>query len=563
MTQNSFELKNNISTQSSFLNQKTELVIPKFHSRMETLLEVIQKLSLAKDLETIMCIVRRAARELTGADGATFVLRDGDKCYYADEDTIAPLWKGQRFPMKICISGWVMEHRQSVVIEDIYADPRIPADAYRPTFVKSLAMVPIRSSAPIGAIGTYWAEKYRPTEDQVNLLKALADSTSVAMENIHLQSKLEQGSKETSAQMEVTRKLMEANRNLEGTLKELNRRTEELQLLKELSSTLQTCLYIEEAYKLVAQYAYQLLPEVSGILYFMHPSRNYLESMISWGNPLFEEKIIKPDECLALRRGSLYKTDNPTKDLVCAHYDPNKNSRPYSCIPLFAQSDIIGLFYLEWQNYDENNIEDVNKKKNQNLLASMLAEQIAIGTSNIKLRETLRNLSFRDSLTSLYNRRYLEETLEREISRCARKSKSLAVFMLDIDHFKQFNDKFGHEAGDVVLQSLANALRKSARKEDIVCRYGGEEFIFVLPETSLELAVKRAQVLHDEVSKIHLRYGGNPLSQITISIGLAMYPTHSDNQHDLIEAADVALYQAKNSGRNKTVIYQKAADDKS
>jgi len=157
---------------------------------MEQLIGVVQELSLARDLEAIMAVVRRAARELTGADGASFVLRDRDSCFYADEDAIAPLWKGHRFPMSACISGWVMLHREPAVIEDIYADPRIPVDAYRPTFVKSLVMVPIRTLEPVGAIGNYWATRHRPGTDEVRLLQALADSTAVAMENVRVSAEL-------------------------------------------------------------------------------------------------------------------------------------------------------------------------------------------------------------------------------------------------------------------------------------------------------------------------------------------------------------------------------------
>lgn len=169
---------------------------------VECLINAVQQLSLARDLPTVQRIVRSTARELTGADGATFVLRDGDKCYYADEDAIAPLWKGNRFPMDICISGWVMLNRQSTVIPDIYKDSRIPIAAYRPTFVKSLAMVPIRTIAPIGAIGNYWARPHRPSEREVSLLQALADSTAVAMENVNVYSELEQRVKDRTAQLE-------------------------------------------------------------------------------------------------------------------------------------------------------------------------------------------------------------------------------------------------------------------------------------------------------------------------------------------------------------------------
>lgn len=152
----------------------------------------VQALSLAKDLEGVMRIVRRVARELTGADGATFVLRDKDQCYYADEDAISPLWKGSRFPLESCISGWVMIHKEPALIRDIYEDSRIPAEAYRPTFVKSLAMVPIRKLDPIGAIGNYWANQHTPTPEQLRALQALADITAVSIENINIRNTLEQ-----------------------------------------------------------------------------------------------------------------------------------------------------------------------------------------------------------------------------------------------------------------------------------------------------------------------------------------------------------------------------------
>lgn len=175
----------------------------RYAQSMSRLVEVVQELSLARDVETITQIVRVAARELTGADGATFVLRDGENCYYAEENAIAPLWKGQRFPVDACVSGWVMNHAQTVVIPDIYLDPRVPQDAYQPTFVKSLVMVPIRQSSPIGAIGNYWADEHLATEQEVTLIQALANTTAVAMENVQLYQELEQRVKERTAQLQA------------------------------------------------------------------------------------------------------------------------------------------------------------------------------------------------------------------------------------------------------------------------------------------------------------------------------------------------------------------------
>lgn len=153
--------------------------------KLRILVNTVQHLSMARDIDSITDIVKKVARQITGADGATFVLKDNDKCYYVNEDAISPLWKGQRFPLNTCISGWSMINKKSVVIPDIYVDDRIPIDAYRPTFVKSLAMVPIRTIDPIGAIGNYWATEHIPTSEEISLLQALADITSVSIENVY------------------------------------------------------------------------------------------------------------------------------------------------------------------------------------------------------------------------------------------------------------------------------------------------------------------------------------------------------------------------------------------
>lgn len=181
----------------------------RYHKGAIRLVQAVQELSLARDLPTIQRIVRKAARELTNCDGATFVLRDENFCYYADEDAIEPLWKGKRFPMEICVSGWVMIHRRPTAIPDIYKDPRIPYEAYRPTFVKSLVMVPIRSLDPIGAIGNYWGSLHEPTVEEIELLQSLADSTAIAMENVRVFSELEDRVQIRTAELQQAKKEIE------------------------------------------------------------------------------------------------------------------------------------------------------------------------------------------------------------------------------------------------------------------------------------------------------------------------------------------------------------------
>ncbi|MCW2814435.1 MAG: histidine kinase [Nocardioides sp.] len=160
------------------------------------LVDTVERLSTAVSLERVTQVVTEAVRAAVGADGATFVLREDDKCHYADEDAISPLWKGSRFPMSACISGWAMEHRETVVLPDIYVDDRIPHDAYRPTFVQSLVMTPIRRSDPVGALGAYWRTGHHADSEQVRVLEVIANSAAVAIENLELRGAVERRSAE-------------------------------------------------------------------------------------------------------------------------------------------------------------------------------------------------------------------------------------------------------------------------------------------------------------------------------------------------------------------------------
>lgn len=169
--------------------------------RLETLLDAVQELSLAETMSRVMEIVRSTARALTGADGTTFVLREAQACYYADESAISPLWKGRRFPLSQCVSGWVMTHGESCLVEDIATDDRVPADVYAHTFVRSMLMVPIRRRDPLGAIGNYWANHHAPTATERKLLEGLANATAVALERIRAYEALERTVEQRTAEL--------------------------------------------------------------------------------------------------------------------------------------------------------------------------------------------------------------------------------------------------------------------------------------------------------------------------------------------------------------------------
>jgi diguanylate cyclase (GGDEF)-like protein len=192
-------------------------------------------------------------------------------------------------------------------------------------------------------------------------------------------------------------------------------------------------------------------------------------------------------------------------------------------------------------------------------LAATAAEHIALALANLNLRETLRHQAVRDPLTGLFNRRYLEETLERELRRAERRSLPLAVIMLDIDHFKRFNDTFGHDAGDALLPEVGSYLRTHVRPEDIACRYGGEEFTLILPDAPLEPTLRRVDELRQGIARLGIAHRGQPLGTVTISMGVAVFPAHGTSPDALLRVADRALYRAKEQGRDCACVASPAS----
>jgi diguanylate cyclase (GGDEF)-like protein/PAS domain S-box-containing protein len=350
---------------------------------------------------------------------------------------------------------------------------------------------------------------------------------------------------------QVEESLRHTNEQLQLRINELAQRSQEISLLSEMGNLLQTCLTVDEAYTVIVRFMGRLFPNTIGMLSMFGNSSNTLESVATWGEcaeNVIDECLFAPKDCWALRQSRpYYMADRKTYPL-CNHLF-SLSATVYLCVPLIAQGELLGLLHIAQTKVEPNNLNLAHQR-----LAETIAEQIALALANLKLRDTLRNQSIRDALTGLYNRRYLEDTLEREFYRADRNHQTVGIIMVDIDHFKQFNDRFGHDAGDIVLQALGNFLNEHIRKGDIACRYGGEEFTLILPGASIEVVQKRAEFLRNKVKHLSVFHRNKNLGPITLSIGVATFPQHGSGFDEVIRAADTALYHAKKLGRDKVVV---------
>lgn len=334
-------------------------------------------------------------------------------------------------------------------------------------------------------------------------------------------------------------------------IKELQDKNEQITLLVEMSDIMLACSSQEELSDVMARYSQRLLKFSSGYLFIMHPSKNYLEKATFWGTPNNQEATFTPDECWAIRLGRIHHVGASHDELICNHVIlEDQQSLSLLCVPLMAQNDIYGLLYLEIGQQQTTVMDE-----NQRLLITAFAELTALALANVRLRENLRYQSIRDPLTGLYNRRYLEDFLFKQIHQAERSKVSLAVLMLDLDHFKKINDTFGHDAGDLALKEVGQILQEDIRLGDVAARYGGEEFVILFYDIDGITAKKKAEALRMAIAKLQIKYGAHQVGQINISIGISLYPKDARNAADLIESADKALYQAKHNGRNQVVLY--------
>jgi diguanylate cyclase (GGDEF)-like protein/PAS domain S-box-containing protein len=362
--------------------------------------------------------------------------------------------------------------------------------------------------------------------------------------------------KDISEQVKAARAAREYEESMNYWVSELQQRTMQITLLNEMAGLLQCAETSGEAYTVVSQSARKLFAGIrSGSLFIFNSPLNSLEAKATWGQNCDNANPFPPSDCWSLRINRPHWSECPSQGMVCTHVD-NSAATNYLCVPMVAQGETLGVFHIQCEpdGYSGDMEADQKRRESQQRLAVAAASEIGLSLANLRLREALREQSIRDPLTALFNRRFMQESLEKELVRARRKDRSLAIVFLDLDHFKRFNDNFGHDAGDSVLRTVADALRSNFRGEDVICRYGGEEFAVILPETSIKDAFRRAEALREAVRDLKLSYRGLPLDPITLSIGVVAFPNHGRDARELLEQADKCLYQSKTKGRDRVTL---------
>jgi diguanylate cyclase (GGDEF)-like protein len=350
------------------------------------------------------------------------------------------------------------------------------------------------------------------------------------------------------------------NENLAHSVRALEDRAGESELLTSARDELQLCVEVKQAYQSATNGVSRLLVGTSGSLCFINNSRQLVEVVSTWPrtgagpgevSPL--EDIYSPESCCGLRSGHPRWRLPRVSEIHCTHFAGNPPQR-YLCLPIVAHGNTMGVLFV--QCHDDATVELVHRHM-EGLRELVQFTGMAVATLN--LRTKLENQSIRDSLTGLFNRHFMQISLERELARAARRKQSLAVFMLDLDQFKKFNDTYGHAAGDMVLKAIADIFLASVRSEDIACRYGGEEFTIILPDITATAAWERAESVRQAVMNLRMPLEQEVYGDFSVSIGVALYPNDGEAADVLLRRADQALYRAKRLGRNQVAIHEAGA----
>lgn len=346
--------------------------------------------------------------------------------------------------------------------------------------------------------------------------------------------------------LHLASRLYTSNDELINKNSQLQRHEQDMNIINHMNEKLQLCKNSAEAHLVIKIAAEQLFIDFLGGLTINDSLGNQI-LVAQWGDKKSLETKFSSDACWGIRDGAKYLVNEHHIDLFCKHYIiPPKGSY---CIPLIVDNNLLGMI-----NFNFSNQSTITNYSTQ--IMTVFGDAVKSALANIQLREKLQVEATRDPLTNLFNRRYLNETLSREFHRIIREKNSLCFVMLDLDHFKSFNDSYGHEAGDEILKYVGTLLINKVRGSDIACRFGGEEFALVFINTTIDEIITPLEHIRNEIENAKIYFRDTLLPPITTSMGIAQAPVHGTTIKELIQAADMALYAAKRSGRNKIMTSQ-------
>jgi diguanylate cyclase (GGDEF)-like protein len=355
-----------------------------------------------------------------------------------------------------------------------------------------------------------------------------------------------------SARKALTSQLEQTSEKLRQHVVDLERQRLEMALSSRLGARLDGCDTLAEAHRVLAEDMPPVFDGDAGALYRAESSGGRLEAVVAWGDPAPLTRAFAPNECLGVSRVRTHVVADAVGEGRCSHVRESVGAG-LLCVPLAAQGEVLGLLHIQIRR----TVKGVRRSTHvaaRRRLTEMLAEHVVLALVNIRLRATLREQSIRDELTGLFNRRYMEETLDRELRRARREGGSVGLIMCDLDHFKAYNDTRGHAGGDAILRTIGNFLGGAVRGEDVVCRFGGDEFAIILPKAGLEDTRRRTDGLRQQLARLDKATSGSALPPVTLSFGVATFPEHGASPEQLMRAADEALYRAKVAGRDRVVV---------
>ncbi len=418
--------------------------------------------------------------------------------------------------------------------------------------------------------GCALAEEYTAILQQLTLLVAFSDSTQrelldadfkiqeqqeeLKKKNVRLEQEIaEQITLRKQLQLR-TEELTETNNRLTKTIGELTQRNFEIMTLQQLGEFLQACESEEETFHVMISTCRRLFSSDAGYISLMDDSMKMLRVVGCWGKQEYEQLEFEHQQCWAVRRGRIHAVQNAQTSPVCPHSEVSGNESTL-CVPMIAHGQVLGMMHLLMRAQDAKQTERraVQLFEAKKRLVISMTDRYALSLTDLRLRETLKIQATRDVLTGLYNRRHMEDSFQREISRARRHEHFLGVIMIDIDHFNVFNDTYGHELGDKVLSEIGKFILNNVRDEDIACRYGGEEMIIILPGVSLQKTHRRAEQLRTGIEGLAVEMSGEEHT-VTASLGVALFPEHGASMQGVVRAADCALYEAKDKGRNQVIV---------